>query len=65
MGTLAARSDTLETTVTQQQAQILQHKDQYNILKLKLGRPSHTHQQQHDLYQNREAAVPLVSLQVK
>lgn len=34
---MTAQNEQMHSTVTQQLAQIQQHKDQYNILKLKLG----------------------------
>uniref|UniRef100_A0AAX7T8U4 General vesicular transport factor p115 n=1 Tax=Astatotilapia calliptera TaxID=8154 RepID=A0AAX7T8U4_ASTCA len=34
---MTSQNEQLQATITQQQSQILQHKDQYNILKLKLG----------------------------
>lgn len=34
---MSSQNDQLQTTITQQLSQIQQHKDQYNILKLKLG----------------------------
>lgn len=35
--TMSSQNEQMQTTVTQQLSQIQQHKDQYNILKLKLG----------------------------
>lgn len=37
VATLSFQNEQMQTTVTQQLAQIQQHKDQYNILKLKIG----------------------------
>uniref|UniRef100_A0A8C2CEV7 General vesicular transport factor p115 n=1 Tax=Cyprinus carpio TaxID=7962 RepID=A0A8C2CEV7_CYPCA len=37
VASLSSQSETLQNTVTQQFSQIQQHRDQYNILKLKLG----------------------------
>lgn len=34
---MASQAEQMQTTITQQVSQIQQHKDQYNILKLKLG----------------------------
>lgn len=34
---MSSQNEQLQATVTQQLSQIQQHKDQYNILKLKLG----------------------------
>lgn len=34
---LTSQNEKLQNTITQQFSQIQQHKDQYNILKLKLG----------------------------
>uniref|UniRef100_A0A8C1FNV9 General vesicular transport factor p115 n=1 Tax=Cyprinus carpio carpio TaxID=630221 RepID=A0A8C1FNV9_CYPCA len=41
VASLSSQSETLQNTVTQQFSQIQQHRDQYNILKLKLGKDSH------------------------
>ncbi|XP_008315360.1 general vesicular transport factor p115 isoform X2 [Cynoglossus semilaevis] len=38
VATLSSQNEQMQTTVTQQLAQIQQHKDQYNILKLKIGK---------------------------
>ncbi|XP_026126920.1 general vesicular transport factor p115-like isoform X7 [Carassius auratus] len=38
VSSLSSQSEMLQNTVTQQLSQIQQHKDQYNILKLKLGK---------------------------
>ncbi len=35
--TMSSQNEQMQTTMTQQLSQIQQHKDQYNILKLKLG----------------------------
>ncbi|XP_068445309.1 general vesicular transport factor p115 isoform X2 [Clinocottus analis] len=40
-----SQNEQMQTTVTQQLSQIQQHKDQYNILKLKLGKESHSSSQ--------------------
>ncbi|XP_053711886.1 general vesicular transport factor p115 isoform X4 [Synchiropus splendidus] len=37
---MTSQNEKLQTTITQQLSQIQQHKDQYNILKLKLGKES-------------------------
>lgn len=34
---MSSQNEQMQTTLTQQLSQIQQHKDQYNILKLKLG----------------------------
>ncbi|GAA6233792.1 general vesicular transport factor p115 isoform X3 [Lates japonicus] len=38
VASMTAQSEQMQTTITQQLSQIQQHKDQYNILKLKLGK---------------------------
>ncbi|KAL6486819.1 hypothetical protein MHYP_G00034450 [Metynnis hypsauchen] len=40
MCTLTSQKEQMQNTITQQLSQIQQHKDQYNILKLKLGKDS-------------------------
>ncbi|XP_072241049.1 general vesicular transport factor p115 isoform X5 [Leuresthes tenuis] len=40
VASMTAQNEQMQTTVTQQLSQIQQHKDQYNILKLKLGKES-------------------------
>lgn len=40
---LHAKNEQLQTTVTQQLAQIQQHKDQYNLLKVQLGKDNQHH----------------------
>ncbi|XP_029622162.1 general vesicular transport factor p115 isoform X1 [Salmo trutta] len=40
VSTLSLNSEQMHNQITQQQSQIQQHKDQYNILKLKLGKDS-------------------------
>lgn len=37
VSSLQAKNEQLQTTVSQQLAQIQQHKDQYNVLKVQLG----------------------------
>lgn len=37
VSSMTTQTEQLQATVSQQQSQIQQHKDQYNILKLKLG----------------------------
>lgn len=37
VSSVSAHNEQMLTTISQQQSQIQQHKDQYNILKLKLG----------------------------
>lgn len=37
VSSMASQTEQMQTTITQQVSQIQQHKDQYNILKLKLG----------------------------
>lgn len=38
VNTLTSQNEQLQATVTQQVSQIQQHKDQYNLLKVQLGR---------------------------
>ncbi|KAF4090834.1 hypothetical protein AMELA_G00056270, partial [Ameiurus melas] len=38
VSSMTCQKEQMESTITQQQSQIQQHKDQYNILKLKLGK---------------------------
>lgn len=38
VSSLSSQNEQMQSTITQQLSQIQQHKDQYNILKLKLGR---------------------------
>ncbi|KAM9792519.1 general vesicular transport factor p115 [Neosynchiropus ocellatus] len=40
---MTSQNEKMQTTMTQQLSQIQQHKDQYNILKLKLGKESQSH----------------------
>uniref|UniRef100_A0A3Q3IBD1 General vesicular transport factor p115 n=1 Tax=Monopterus albus TaxID=43700 RepID=A0A3Q3IBD1_MONAL len=40
VASVSSQNDELQATITQQLSQIQQHKDQYNILKLKLGKES-------------------------
>ncbi|KAM8841873.1 general vesicular transport factor p115 isoform 3-T3 [Synchiropus picturatus] len=40
---MTSQNEKMQTTITQQLSQIQQHKDQYNILKLKLGKESQSH----------------------
>ncbi|XP_012967477.1 general vesicular transport factor p115 isoform X2 [Mesocricetus auratus] len=46
VSTLKCQNEQLQTAVTQQASQIQQHKDQYNLLKVQLGKDSH-HQGSH------------------
>ncbi|EGV95411.1 General vesicular transport factor p115 [Cricetulus griseus] len=46
VSTLKCQNEQLQTAVTQQVSQIQQHKDQYNLLKVQLGKDSH-HQGSH------------------
>ncbi|CAH6884431.1 general vesicular transport factor p115 isoform X2 [Phodopus roborovskii] len=41
VSTLKCQNEQLQTAVTQQASQIQQHKDQYNLLKVQLGKDSH------------------------
>nr|XP_020484507.1 general vesicular transport factor p115 isoform X2 [Labrus bergylta] len=42
VSTMSAQNEQMQTSLTQQLSQIQQHKDQYNILKLKLGKDNHS-----------------------
>ncbi|XP_021504304.1 general vesicular transport factor p115 isoform X2 [Meriones unguiculatus] len=46
VSTLKCQNEQLQTAVTQQASQIQQHKDQYNLLKVQLGKDNH-HQSSH------------------
>ncbi|XP_036269338.1 general vesicular transport factor p115 isoform X2 [Pipistrellus kuhlii] len=46
ISTLKCQNEQLQTAVTQQVSQIQQHKDQYNLLKVQLGKDNH-HQSSH------------------
>ncbi|XP_041641061.1 general vesicular transport factor p115 isoform X2 [Cheilinus undulatus] len=45
VATMSAQNEQMQTTMTQQLSQIQQHKDQYNILKLKLGKENQPNSQ--------------------
>uniref|UniRef100_A0A669DIT1 General vesicular transport factor p115 n=1 Tax=Oreochromis niloticus TaxID=8128 RepID=A0A669DIT1_ORENI len=45
VASMTSQNEQLQATITQQQSQIQQHKDQYNILKLKLGGDVQQHPQ--------------------
>ncbi|XP_068583186.1 general vesicular transport factor p115 isoform X4 [Cebidichthys violaceus] len=45
VATMSSQNEQMQTTVTQQLSQIQQHKDQYNILKLKIGKESQPNSQ--------------------
>ncbi|KAG7486445.1 general vesicular transport factor p115 isoform X3 [Solea senegalensis] len=42
VASMSSQNEQMQATVTQQLSQIQQHKDQYNILKLKLGKDNHS-----------------------
>ncbi|KAM8939397.1 general vesicular transport factor p115 [Pelodytes ibericus] len=48
VATLQAKNEQYQTTVSQQLAQIQQHKDQYNLLKVQLGKDSSQHHNAHN-----------------
>lgn len=45
VSSMSSQNEQMQTTLTQQLSQIQQHKDQYNILKLKLGKENQTNSQ--------------------
>ncbi|TKS68350.1 General vesicular transport factor p115 [Collichthys lucidus] len=45
VSSMSSQNEQMQTTLTQQLAQIQQHKDQYNILKLKLGKENQSNSQ--------------------
>uniref|UniRef100_A0A3P9MZ20 General vesicular transport factor p115 n=1 Tax=Poecilia reticulata TaxID=8081 RepID=A0A3P9MZ20_POERE len=52
VSSMTTQTEQLQATVSQQQSQIQQHKDQYNILKLKLGKESQSQSSQGDTQVN-------------
>ncbi|KFP20853.1 General vesicular transport factor p115, partial [Egretta garzetta] len=51
ISTLTSQNEQLQATVTQQVSQIQQHKDQYNLLKVQLGKDSQHHNSHSDTFQ--------------
>uniref|UniRef100_A0A8C8S3P3 General vesicular transport factor p115 n=1 Tax=Pelusios castaneus TaxID=367368 RepID=A0A8C8S3P3_9SAUR len=51
VNTLISQKEQLQTTVTQQMSQIQQHKDQYNLLKVQLGKDNQHHSSHSDMLQ--------------
>ncbi|XP_069711124.1 general vesicular transport factor p115 isoform X3 [Phaenicophaeus curvirostris] len=51
INTLASQNEQLQATVTQQVSQIQQHKDQYNLLKVQLGKDTQHHNSHGDTFQ--------------
>uniref|UniRef100_A0A8C9U8Q3 USO1 vesicle transport factor n=1 Tax=Serinus canaria TaxID=9135 RepID=A0A8C9U8Q3_SERCA len=51
ISTLTSQNEQLQATVTQQVSQIQQHKDQYNLLKVQLGKDSQHHNSHGDTLQ--------------
>ncbi|KFP77880.1 General vesicular transport factor p115, partial [Acanthisitta chloris] len=51
VNTLTSQNEQLQATVTQQVSQIQQHKDQYNLLKVQLGKDSQHHNSHSDTFQ--------------
>ncbi|KAM9030414.1 general vesicular transport factor p115 isoform 5-T5 [Ara ararauna] len=49
--TLMSQNEQLQATVTQQVSQIQQHKDQYNLLKVQLGKDTQHHNSHGDMFQ--------------
>ncbi|XP_007562006.1 general vesicular transport factor p115-like isoform X1 [Poecilia formosa] len=52
VSSMTTQTEQLQATVSQQQSQIQQHKDQYNILKLKLGKENQSQSSQGDTQLN-------------
>ncbi|XP_065692244.1 general vesicular transport factor p115 isoform X5 [Patagioenas fasciata] len=51
INTLKSQNEQLQATVTQQVSQIQQHKDQYNLLKVQLGKDTQHHNSHGDTFQ--------------
>ncbi|KFP03699.1 General vesicular transport factor p115, partial [Calypte anna] len=51
ISTLTSQNEQLQATVTQQVSQIQQHKDQYNLLKVQLGKDNQHHNSHSDTFQ--------------
>ncbi|NWU88398.1 USO1 factor, partial [Upupa epops] len=51
INTLTSQNEQLQATVTQQTLQIQQHKDQYNLLKVQMGKDSQHHNSHSDTFQ--------------
>ncbi|NXS27384.1 USO1 factor, partial [Pomatostomus ruficeps] len=51
INTLTSQNEQLQATVTQQVSQIQQHKDQYNLLKVQLGKDTQHHNSHGDTFQ--------------
>ncbi|KAJ7412520.1 general vesicular transport factor p115 isoform X1 [Willisornis vidua] len=51
VSTLTSQNEQLQATVTQQVSQIQQHKDQYNLLKVQLGKDTQHHNSHSDTFQ--------------
>ncbi|KAM4900607.1 general vesicular transport factor p115 isoform 8-T8 [Sylvia borin] len=51
VNTLTSQNEQLQATVTQQVSQIQQHKDQYNLLKVQLGKDTQHHNSHGDTFQ--------------
>ncbi|NWH66218.1 USO1 factor, partial [Geococcyx californianus] len=51
INTLTSQNEQLQATVTQQVSQIQQHKDQYNLLKVQLGKDTQHHNSHADTFQ--------------
>ncbi|KFZ54118.1 General vesicular transport factor p115, partial [Antrostomus carolinensis] len=51
VNTLTSQNEQLQATVTQQVSQIQQHKDQYNLLKVQLGKDTQHHNSHSDTFQ--------------
>ncbi|NXX94781.1 USO1 factor, partial [Centropus bengalensis] len=51
VNTLTSQNEQLQATVTQQVSQIQQHKDQYNLLKVQLGKDTQHHNSHGDAFQ--------------
>ncbi|XP_054058521.1 general vesicular transport factor p115 isoform X10 [Rissa tridactyla] len=61
VNTLTSQNEQLQATVTQQVSQIQQHKDQYNLLKVQLGKDTQHHNSHSDTFQMNGIQVEEVS----
>ncbi|XP_075278178.1 general vesicular transport factor p115 isoform X1 [Opisthocomus hoazin] len=61
INTLTSQNEQLQATVTQQVSQIQQHKDQYNLLKVQLGKDTQHHNSHSDTFQMNGIQVEEVS----
>ncbi|KFP25487.1 General vesicular transport factor p115, partial [Colius striatus] len=61
INTLTSQNEQLQATVTQQVSQIQQHKDQYNLLKVQLGKDTQHHNSHSETFQMNGIQVEEVS----